>query len=245
MMVAIPQTHTDPTLDAMRAVCKQMGNTKERRNYLGASLIGNECSRQIWYDYTGAEKADFEAETLWNFQDGHRTEDLIAERLRLIPGIQLWTHDEAGKQFGFSDLDGKFKGHFDGVIVGLLQAPKTNHIWECKASGQKKFDEFKKCVEKFGEKNALKNWNSGYYVQAQLYMHYTKLTRHYLTVAYAGGRDIASCRTEYDREFALNYIERAKMIIGAKTPPARISEKSDFYMCRHFCDFAKVCHVNS
>lgn len=239
-MVEIP-TLGDPTIAAMKEVCIQLGNNKERRDYLGASLVGDECIRKTWYEYNKYKREPFGAQTLWAFEDGHRTEDVIAKRLRLVPGVELWTHDDAGKQFGFSDMGGKFKGHFDGVIRGLIQSPKTPHVWENKSCGQKKFDEFKKAVEKFGEKNALKNWNMGYYVQAQLYMKYTKLTRHYMTVALAGGRDILSCRTEYDKDVADHYTSRAKNIIDSVEPPPRISDKPDFWLCR-FCNFSQVCH---
>lgn len=240
-MVEIPAPG-DPTIAAMKEICAQLGNNKERRDYLGASLIGDECVRKTWYEYNHFEKEPFSAETLFNFEDGHRTEDLIAQRLRFIPGIELWTHDEAGKQFGFSDLDGKFRGHFDGVIRGILQAPKSLHIWENKTCAHKKYAEFQKAKQTYGEKGALKQWNIGYYVQAQLYMKYTKIDRHYLTVALAGGRDIDSCRTEYDRDVAEFYIARAKNVIEATEPPPRISDKSEFWMCR-FCNFSKICHA--
>src|SRR6187402_2841122 len=131
-MVALPNP-VDPTIEALKHAVKMMGQKQENRDYLGASLIGTQCSRQIFYTYNHYPKEPFEAETLWNFEDGNRTEDLIAARLRLIPGIELWTHDENGKQYGFSALNGKFRGHVDGVICGLLQAPKKNHIWENKS----------------------------------------------------------------------------------------------------------------
>jgi len=104
-----------------------------------------------------------------NFEDGHRTEELTAARLRLVPGIELWTHDENGQQFGFSIFNGEFQGHCDGVIRGLIQAPKSNHVWECKASNERKYVGFQSAKAKFGEKLALKNWNETYFVQAQLY----------------------------------------------------------------------------
>lgn len=239
--VAVIPTLSDPTLDAMRRVCEVAGNNSKPRDYLGASLIGDPCSRKIWYSYKNYPKEPFSANTLWNFEDGHRTEDLIASRLRMVKGIELWTHDANGNQYGFSALGGKFKGHCDGVILGLLQAPKTPHVWECKASAQKKFEEFKKAKASAGEKGALKLWNESYYIQGQLYMHYLQLDRHYLTVALAGGRDIDSCRTEYDADVALRTIDKADLIINATREPARISEKADFWLCK-FCDYRGVCH---
>lgn len=240
-MVTIPE-QLDPTIEAMKRACENAQNNKtSKRNYLGASIIGKECVRQIWYDYNSTVAAVFDANSLWNFEDGYRVEDLTAERLRLVDGVELWTHDENGQQFGFSALDGKFKGHCDGVIRGLVQAPKALHVWENKSCGQKSFDNFISCRVKFGEKLALKNWNVCYFAQAQIYMHYLNIDRHYLTVALSGGRDYATCRTEYDPEAAQFYIDRADKILKSREPPPRINNKPDFYLCR-FCSFANVCH---
>jgi hypothetical protein len=238
-MVAIPDKN-DPTIAAMKLALENAQDLS-RRDYLGASLIGNECARQIWYEYQGFPRPPFSAETLMNFEDGHRTEDLTAKRLRMVEGIELWTHQDNGEQYGFSVFEGKFRGHCDGVILGLKQAPKTPHVWEAKACALKKFTEFQVAKRKFGEKLALKNWNENYFAQAQLYMHFLKIDRHYLTVALAGGRDYESCRTEYDGTVAEHYIDRAMRIIKATTPPPKISEKQDFYVCR-WCNFAEVCH---
>ena len=239
-MVKIPEQH-DPTILAMYEAIEATQHDQKKRDYLGASLIGNPCARQIWYQYNGYDKEPFKAETLLNFEDGHRTEDLTAARLRMVEGVELHTHHPDGSQFGFVALDGKFKGHADGFIRGLKQAPKSWHIWECKASSQKKWNEFKSTKAKVGEKNTLKEWNENYYVQAQLYMHYSHIDRHYLTIAYAGGRMYDSCRTEYDSRVAGKYIERADKIINATNPPPRIRDEPDYYICR-WCDFKEECH---
>jgi len=239
-MTKIPQKK-DPTLEAMKRVIEGKQHLEQPRNYLGASLIGSECARRIWYTYNKFHCEPFSAQTLMNFEDGHRTEDLTAERLKSVKGITLRTHNTSGKQFGFSVFDGKFKGHYDGLILGLLQAPKTWHVWENKCSGDKKWKEFKRCKEKHGEKETLKNWSYPYYVQAQLYMHYEGMDRHYLTLAYAGGRNYESCRTEYDEAVASKYIERAHKIIEAKNEPPRIREEQDYYICK-MCPYRAECH---
>jgi len=132
-MIAIPEQF-DPTLQAMYLAIEQEQHKRDKRDYLGASLIGNECVRQIWYNYNNFPRKPFNAETLMNFEDGHRTEELTAERLKATPGIELITHGPDGKQLGFSALGGKFKGHYDGKIRGLIQAPKSWHIWEGKSA---------------------------------------------------------------------------------------------------------------
>ncbi len=240
-MVTLPkELLEDPTIAAMRLAIEAKQETK-RRNYLGASLIGDPCPRKVWYDYNGYNKEPIPSQGLMAIEDGHRTEDLTAYRLRLVDGVDLVTHNADGSQVCFSDLGGKFKGHIDGLIFGIKQAPKTWHIWENKSCKHEKFNEFKRVKKKFGEKDALKNWNITYYVQHQLYMHYFECTRGYLTVSYSGGRDYATCRTNYKKDIALQYIDRANKIVNASLAPTKVSEQSDYYLCR-FCPFSNECH---
>lgn len=231
----------DFTIEAMKKACERKALEQPARSYVGASIIGHPCARFIWYGYKQYPKKPFTAKTLWAFDDGHRTEDLISERLRLIDGIELKTHNENGYQYGFSMYDGQFKGHYDGQIKGILQAPKAWHVWECKCCSEKKFKEFQKTKQKYGEKDTLQTWNVIYWVQAQIYMDKTGYDRHYTTVASAGGRDLDSCRTEYKPEVAERYKDRARAIIETKQPPPRISENQDHWQCR-FCDYREVCH---
>lgn len=238
-MVALP-VYIDPVIEAMREQrIAKMGST---RDYIGASEIGNPCARAIWYNWKKYPQETRPAHVLWAADDGHRTESVIADRLRAVPGITLRTCLPNGDQYGFKK--GNFAGHVDGLILGLPQAPKTWHVWENKAKNQKGFDEFLKCISNVGEKRALQEWSKPYYVQAQCYMHAFGLTRHYLTVALAGARDVASCRTEYDKETALAAFDRAEKIASAKSPPPKISDKPDYYICR-MCQFRKVCHEDS
>lgn len=239
-MVAIPQI-IDPTLEAVKQAYMQ-SRKDERRDYLGASLIGHPCSRYIWYEINHYPKLVGKAEWLWAAEDGHRVEDVVANRLRLVPGIELWTHKPDGNQYGWQALGGKFRGHLDGVIRGLLQAPKTLHVWENKCSNHKKFSEFQKAKMDWTEKRALEKWNPRYYAQSVVNMHYMNMDRSYTTVCYAGGREIDSCRTEYDPEHAEKMIDKADKILTVKIEPPRISENPDFYQCK-MCDRREICFL--
>ena len=239
-MVALPEPR-DPTLDAMRAACEERAAAEPRRRYVGASSIGDPCARKIWYGFHGYDAEPISSSGLFAIEDGHRSEELIASRLRLVPGIELWTHKDDGTQWGFEDFDGQYRGHIDGVIRGLIQAPVAPHIWESKSCNPKKFAAFQKAKTTFGEKQALRNWDIVYFGQAQTYMRYFNLTRHYLTVCTPGGRDIDSCRTEFDPVLAEGLAQKAQRIIKAKEPPERIG-KADYFLCR-MCRFKGVCHA--
>ena len=112
---------------------------------------------------------------------------------------------------------------------------------EIKCVNEKKFKKLAELKQQLGDKNALIEWDKVYYAQAQVYMKYTGLTRHYLVCATPGGRELTSCRTEYDAKAAVGYINKAHSIIEAKVEPERLSSKPDFYLCR-WCNFKAECH---
>ncbi len=232
--------YIDPTLEAMHRAVERAEAGKPPRTYLGASSIGHPCERSLWYGLNGAKAKPMSASGIYATSDGHRVEDVIADRLRMVEGVELWTVDEHGKQFGFSD--GNFSGHCDGVILGLIQAPKTPHVWEHKAVNEKKFTEFGKLRLKHGEKNTLREWDWQYFVQAQIYMHYFGLTRHYITVSTPGGRQITSARTEYNKDIAEAHVAKAHRILSLKEPPARAWDNPSYYRCQ-WCRFHEVCYA--
>jgi CRISPR/Cas system-associated exonuclease Cas4 (RecB family) len=239
-MVALPSTVHDLTLDAVDAAIEASENNEKPRGYLGFSGLGHPCARKNWYDFRWASRIQFKAKTLKLFADGHYGEALQAKRLRMVEGIKLFIVDDNGNQFGFVDETGHARGHMDGAILGILEAKKTWHVWEHKQVAEKKQSVLQKLKEK-DEKSALAAWDQIYYAQAILYMHFSGMTRHYLTCASPGGRHTISVRTEENPEAAIRLIAKAQVIINAPRPPERISEDPAWFECR-FCDHRDVCH---
>lgn len=229
----------DPTLAAADAALVE-AQVRRTRPYLGMSAIGGECARQLWYGFRWVGLADFDAATLKRFADGHATEAVAVARLKAVDALELHDVDERGEQFGFTDLGEHFRGHMDGVVLGLLQAPKTWHVLEIKATAEKKLAALRKAVAEHGEKHALRVWNPTYYAQAVLYMHYAGLDRHYLVACTPGARDWYSIRTEADPAEAARLIQRATTIITTDTPPPRIGGP-ELFLCR-WCDRSAICH---
>lgn len=220
------------TIEDVRLAISRKAQEETPRSYIGASQLGAECDRQTWYAGRGEKGKPWPVETLLKFEDGHRTESLMAERLRLLPNIRLY-----GEQTGF-DL-GFMKGHVDGIIEGLHESA-TPHIWECKAVSEDNYKKLQKQIELHGEKMALKFWNNTYYVQAVIYMHCMGYTRHYMTVATAGGRDFLAIRTNENPKYAEALLDKAKRLARMEEPPNRIG-KRDFYLCK-MCKYQEVCH---
>lgn len=226
-----------PTLAACDAALEAAQETWQR-TYLGMSEIGRPCERALWYNFRWARPVRFDALTLKRFADGHAGEAVIVGRLKATPGLEVHDLDTSGEQFGFLDHANHFGGHMDGVILGLVQAPKTWHVIEVKIS--EKWNELDKVRAKVGEKHALREWNPVYYAQGVLYMHYAQLTRHYLVCGSPGARRWTAVRTDADPAHAAWLTAKAERIIFADTPPQRIGGP-DHFNCR-MCDHAGVCH---
>ncbi|WP_152051805.1 hypothetical protein [Tautonia marina] len=241
-MALIPEV-CDPTLAAIDRELERRKALEPRRSYLGASAIGDECERKLWYSIRPeVPRKPFNAASIKRFDDGHRGEAIMAERLRMVPGVELWTEDDqTGGQIGGTLFEGRFGWHVDGVIRGLLQSPETPHVWEHKQVGQKKFDEFGKLKSSLGEKLTLQAWDPVYYAQAVVYMELLDLTRHFLTVCTPGGRDHNACRTEANPTMARALLAKAQRILSAGSPPARLSERPEYFKCK-MCDFHEACH---
>ena len=246
-MVTIPETNPiDPTLAAVDRAIEERAAQHPSRPYMGMSAIGHPCARALWYSFRWVASKQWSAEVLKRFDDGDRGEEVMAARLRLVSGMTLLTIDpQTGRQWAFSDHPGHLRGHLDGVVLGLLQAPTTWHCWEHKQVDEKKLAKLDGLKIDVGEKNALRQWDSTYYAQAVVYMHYAGLSRHYLTVSSPGGRRTISCRTNADPAVAAVVISRATRIISSHKAPARISEDPDNALGCRWCEHREVCHADS
>lgn len=228
---------TDATLAAADAAMVA-GQDRYKRKYLGMSAIGDPCERKLWFSFRHALTSSFDAPTLKRFEDGHRTEDLIIARLRKVECLEIVDRDGKG-QIACVDLGGHFRGHLDYMARGLIQAPKAWHVGEVKCTA--KLSDLEKAKADLGEKNSLAKWDETYWGQAQCYMHYQGVDRHWLVATSPGGREWTSVRTEYDPVGAMRLIGKAERIIFSDNAPPRIADSDTFYLCR-WCDYSDICH---
>tara|TARA_B100000749_G_scaffold280793_1_gene278842 strand:+ start:19174 stop:20466 length:1293 start_codon:yes stop_codon:yes gene_type:complete len=220
------------TVQAIKAYWKTRGDSEPARGYLGASSIGIECSRELWYSFRKCSEPSFDGRMYRLFNRGHKEEARFVEELRGI-GCEVHEFDENGNQFKVIACDGHFLGHTDGAVLGLLEAPKTWHLLEMKTSSSKIFARIKsKGIEKEKPQHLA---------QMQVYMHLTGLKRALYLVVNKDTDELYSERVRYDSVRAKGYIDKAQSIIDASSPPARISEKVDSFACK-FCDARELCH---
>ena len=209
-------------------------STKEDlwRDHLGASLIGRECGRELWYSFHWATEKRFDGRMLRLFNRGHLEEPRFIALLVMI-GCQVWQVDANGKQFRIGDHNGHFGGSMDGVIQGLPDIPDQPVLGEFKTHNAKSF-------EKLVTSGVLTaKWE--HFIQMQLYMGKNSLK---WSAYCATNKDTDAIHIElvqFDQLQYLRYLERAGMLIQATSPPPKINESPGWFKCK-FCDQKEVCH---
>ena len=237
-----PIVQPDPTLEAADAAMIAAERAQPRRTYLGMSALGDECSRRLWYNFHDPLPQDFDAATLKRFADGHASEDVLVNRIRAVHGVSLMAVDPTtGRQWALEDFGGRLRGHMDGVVIGLLQAPKTWHVFEAKSANEKSFAKLTKLKAEKGEKDALRAWNPTYWAQAILYLGYSEMTRHWLVCCTPGARDWISVRTEFDPAEFASLKDKARRILDARAPLAKLSNDGSWFACK-WCHYHARCH---
>jgi len=219
------------TVQAIYDHYKKTGDSQKERCYLGASIIGEPCERLLWYSFRLCFSSDFSGRLYRLFDTGFKEEPRVEADLRAI-GCEVFTHDEDGEQFGCMALGGHFRGHADGVVVGVPEAPKTPHLLEIKTHNAKSY---KDLIEKGVQKSKPKH-----YSQMMVYMGLMKLTRSLYFAKNKDTEDLFTDRIESNANEFKRIMDKAERVIRAATPPDRCATRPDTFACK-FCDAYKLC----
>ncbi len=213
-------------------------NATPPRDYLGASRIGEPCSRRLAYEVMNTPPdpdKETKGQTLRIFEAGHVFEDLGIRWLRAA-GFNLLTQKKDGGQFGFSAAGGKLRGHIDGVIVG---GPDVGiawpTLWEHKALGNKGWTDL--------AKKGLRESKPIYWAQVHIYMAYMELACCLFTALNKDTEELWHEAVPFDPAEAQRQSDKAVEIlraVDASELPPRFAANPDFYLCR-FCPYAKRC----
>lgn len=229
-MVALPERQ--PTTRDLIYRAYADGQADSRREHLGASKIGAECERQLWYGFRWVRTLRHEGRLLRLFDTGHHEEPRMVNDLRRIGVTVLEVDPESGRQWTVRDDTGHFGGSMDGAAIGVPEAPKTWHLLEFKTHSEKSFREL--------ESKGVMLAKPEHYAQMQTYMHLGGLTRALYLAKNKNTDELYSERVRYDAAHALRLVEKARRVVTAKVPPPK-AFKPDFYLCK-WCDFRAVCH---
>lgn len=219
----------------------------KRYDAIGLSIgsLGHECDRALWQEFRWANEPEhLDGKKLRLFDTGNREEARLVEDLKRA-GITVRDADpETGRQYKARVLGGHLRGKLDGLALNVPEAPKTEHVIECKTANDKKFKEIASGVKPRDGgpiKQGVQTQAPGHYIQCQLYMHIRGLTRCLYLLVSKNTDEIYVERVRYDATFCLQVIARAERIITAARAPGRISEDPTKFPCI-FCPGKAVCH---
>lgn len=202
------------------------------RDHLGASLIGRECAREIWYGFRWATLKKFDGRMLRLFNRGHLEEPRFIALLLAI-GCQVWQVDENGKQFRIQGHRGHFGGSMDGVALGIPDLPNEPVLTEFKTHNDKSF------AKLVSSGVMAAKWE--HFVQMQLYMGENKLNWALYMATNKNDDAIHAELVQFDPTQYQRYKDRSVTIIESVAPPPRISETPGWFKCK-FCSSQDVCH---
>jgi len=197
---------------------------EQPRGHMGMSAIGGPCDRLIWLKFRWSLPDTPAPRILRVFKVGHLLEQAMIDWLKSVPGIELHTAGQDGKQINFKLFGGHFAGSFDGVIKGIPEAPKTWHVWECKTANTKRFADL--C------KTSIKEWAPEYWAQVQCYMGSIGMDRALFTVINKDDSAIYTERVTYE-PMAWDALQaRALHILDADQPPAPTWKSPDDWQAK-------------
>lgn len=199
------------------------------RGYLGLSQAGHECRRYLWYMHSGEIGSQPDGRVMRLFQLGNLLEDQVIADLR---SCGIIVHGQQ-REVEFTQGPVRLVGHIDGIVHGLVEAPKTPHLFECKSASKKKFDELVKL-------GSYEKWNAVYGWQIQFYMVGLNLKRAAVFVYNKDDSRLYMERIKVRKEEAMKRLERVFEAITSPIAPDRLCSRADAYQAK-WCPFYEQC----
>lgn len=213
------------------------------RWHLGASIIGDECKRKLWYSFRWVAKKTDDGRMYRLFNRGHLEEPRHAEWLRGM-GFTVWTHDESQtKPDGTHPqlrIANRVRGHFGGSLDGIVAFPERYNIegyalLSSKTSGTGAG--FNSVRDK-----SLVLAKPEHYTQESVYGYAYGIEHVLYMCANKNDDDLAIKVEKLDFALAKNMEVKAESIIFSQTPPQRMSENPTHFKCKSLCEFKDICH---
>lgn len=217
-----------------------------QRTHLGASVIGSDCARAIFYGYRWAsrkaprgkkgeptKRAESRMRRLWN--RGHLEEGRFIALLLSI-GCEVLQQDAEGKQFRISAFNGLFSGSGDGILLHCPDLPPgVPALSEFKTHSNKSFEELKA--------KGVRNAKAVHFVQMQEYMHHFGLLYALYMAVNKDTDELYGEIVMYDRVTADHFLDRARAILFThEAPPRMHGANPGFVTCKYMCDHNEVCY---
>lgn len=234
-MASIPKNN-EALVEMIYSAYQRKEASEQRLTRIGASGVGEECVRAIWYDWRGATNETHSGRLLRLFQTGHMQETRVVQDLK-DAGMQVWEIDpETGQQWTYTAADGHFVCKADGVVKGVPGAEKTPHLLEIKSSNAKGFKE----ITSRGAAVA----KPVHYYQMQAGMWLSGLKDALYVVICKDDEGYYVERIKRDDAVIADIQRKLDSLTSIMSPPPRLAEKENDWRCK-FCDSKEICWTNA
>lgn len=204
----------------------------EKRHYIGASSIGNKCSRAIWYGYRGAESQQPSPSLKTTFDIGKRLEGMLLDYMEQA-GLNIVRPCEDNKFLFCRDhMVPTFQGHCDALLLLPKEAPV---VVEIKTANTASFSQFKN--------KGLIAWRESYYAQLQAYLGMFGYNRGVLLAIDKNTSELHHEWVIYDDIYYHQLRNKALDIFNAVEPPEKLNRNPIFYVCNS-CQYRRTCHAD-
>lgn len=207
------------------------------RTRLGASEIGEDCMRALWYRFRWVKAEHFSGRMLRLFNRGHLEEPRIIQTLRGI-GFEVHDRNEDGKQHGFTSIAGHYGGSCDSVLFApprymldgkpILLSVKTSGT----GSAFNKYDD------------AMQIANPRYWAQENAYGYGMGIGLALWTIVNKNDDSIRFRFVRLDPEYGKQLEQKAARVIFMQEAPDKISKSPAFKHCST-CNFKGICHADN
>lgn len=225
------------------------------RSHLGASLIGKDCSRHLWYTFRWVKHKKFAGRMLRLFNRGHKEEARFVEWLRGVGfNVMEYNPNEPDKQFRIIGIRNHFGGSLDGLgsiperYITMLE--KLRHIgrllFEFKTHNEKSYT--KLAGAKDNRSNRIKpagvaKAKPEHYAQMCMYGTVYKIKYGIYCAVNKDTDELYFEIVPLDWKLGAIMERKAEDIINSQTPPEKLHPDPTWFGCK-FCDHLDVCHNN-
>lgn len=209
----------------------------DHRKHLGASMLGEECWRHLYYVFRWVKREDFSGRMLRLFNVGHTAEPRFISYLQGI-GFEVKELDpDTGKQWRISGA----KGHYGGSLDGMCKPPSRYQIQQDVIL----LNEFKTNGTGSGFSNVAADGvakaKPKHYAQMSQYGYKKQIQFGLYLIENKNDSDLTPQIVELDWNLGAQLERKAEAIIFATEPPPKIAENPSFAPCK-FCHFSDICH---
>lgn len=230
-MVAIPPKPEQQVINRIyAAIQKEKADTELYLGRLGSSGIGEECTRQVWLNWRGFAREQFDGRMLRLFDTGHQQEARIVADLRRA-GFAVWDKQPDGRQYEFVDPTGHFITKVDGVVKDVPESDKP-HLLEVKTHNKNSFSSL--------VKKGVADAKPSHYAQVQISMALGGFTRALYVAVCKDDEQFYVERIREDKAEQGRLRARITKLTEARLRPAGISDDGSNFGCK-FCSMKAVC----